>query len=124
MVARPDADEVAILRAASWIEIDPTADESAQMLALADELDAGEAAAIALALLRHADLLLIDDLDGRRAATACGLSIRGTLGVLVEARRNGLLSTLRPVFERLAASGFRADERIIRAALEAVDEGG
>ncbi len=124
VVARPDAHEVAALRAASWMEIDPGADGSAQMLTLADDLDAGEAAAIALALLRHADLLLIDDLDGRRAATACGLAIRGTIGVLVEARRDGLLPALRPVLDQLALSGFRLDERLYRAALEAVGEGG
>jgi predicted nucleic acid-binding protein len=92
------------------------------MLALADNLDPGEAAAIALALLRGADLLLIDDLDGRRAATARGLSIRGTLGVLVEATRAGLLPALRPALDTLLGAGFRLDERLARLALEAVGE--
>jgi predicted nucleic acid-binding protein len=122
VVARPDAEDVPTLRAATWLEIDPGADGSAQMLALADNLDPGEAAAIALALLRGADLLLIDDLDGRRAATARGLSIRGTLGVLVEATRAGLLPALRPALDTLLGAGFRLDERLARLALEAVGE--
>lgn len=59
-------------------------------------LDEGEAAAIALAVERGASLLLMDEIDGRRAAQHHGLKIAGTLGILLEAKRQAHITALRP----------------------------
>lgn len=64
-------------------------------------LDIGEAEAIALAIEVHADTILIDELDGRAAAARAGLERVGVLGVLARARREGLISNLRPRLDRL-----------------------
>ena len=53
--------------------------------------DAGERAAIALALASRAELILMDDRAGVAAARAEGLSVIGTLGVLVRAARPGMV---------------------------------
>lgn len=69
-------------------------------------LDAGERAAIILALSIHADLVLIDDRKGTQAAIDSGLDVTGTLGILQRAARRGLLN-LADAFGRLRRTNFR-----------------
>lgn len=54
-------------------------------------LNTGEKQAIYLALRDTADLVLLDDLKAREEAQALGLTIKGTLGVLVQAQQQGAL---------------------------------
>ena len=56
------------------------------------DLDRGEAEAIALAIERRADLILVDEKRGRRIAAAAGLTVTGLLGVVARAKRTGLIS--------------------------------
>jgi predicted nucleic acid-binding protein len=64
-------------------------------------LDAGEAAALALALERNADYVLLDERAGRRIAQELGFNVIGVLGVLSEARRRGLVPLIAPLILRL-----------------------
>ncbi|MBK5939083.1 hypothetical protein CCR96_07415 [Halochromatium roseum] len=59
------------------------------MLAAA-EVDLGEAAAIALAQRLGSELLIIDDMAGRRLARRLGLAITGTVGIVLAAAESGL----------------------------------
>jgi predicted nucleic acid-binding protein len=72
----------------AWIEIlpDPPLDPTLATL------DAGERAAITLALSLHADVLLIDDWEGRAEAVRRYLRVTGTLGVLANAHQHQLLN--------------------------------
>jgi predicted nucleic acid-binding protein len=54
------------------------------------DLDAGETQAIVLAIELHADLLLMDERKGTKAARDMGLLTIGVFGVLLEAKRRGL----------------------------------
>ncbi len=86
--------------------------QTAEVERLHLELDLGEAEAITLAKELAADLLLIDETEGRRIAVSEGVKIIGLLGVLVQARRNGLLKSVRDATSELeSTAGFRvADE--------------
>jgi hypothetical protein len=64
-------------------------------------LHAGEAEALALALERRADLTLLDDGGARKRAAEAGLRISGVLGILLRARRNGQVPSLREEIRRL-----------------------
>jgi uncharacterized protein len=64
-------------------------------------LDAGEAEAIALALEIGADALLIDETAGRSEARRRGLAVTGVLGILIDAKKKGLLQAVAPLVDRL-----------------------
>lgn len=70
-------------------------------------LHRGESHAIALAEELHAGLLLIDDRVGMQVALKRGLTITGTLGVLVEAAQAGL-TQIEAVLQKLQETNFRA----------------
>jgi predicted nucleic acid-binding protein len=55
------------------------------------KLGVGETVVISLALELEADRVLIDDRDGSREAKPSGLTVVGTLGVLEEAAKRGLI---------------------------------
>ncbi len=77
-----------ILNPPSWLEIHATSELGDDPV---EGLDEGETAAIALAEALHADLLLIDERTGSRAAKRRGLLVTGTLGVLDLAAERGLI---------------------------------
>ena len=80
-------------------------------------LDEGEQEAILLAQELEADLLLIDDKDGRLEATRRNIAVVGTLGVLDKAADKDLLD-LPETLARLQQTSFRASAELIRSLLE------
>lgn len=64
-------------------------------------LHGGEIAALSLALELRADLVLIDEAEGRAAATALNLTTMGLLGILVQARQRTLIPSVAPLLDRL-----------------------
>jgi predicted nucleic acid-binding protein len=72
---------------------------------LEGDLDAGEAAALALAVERHADLVLLDEIRGRSVARRLGLAALGTVGLIVLAKRRGLIEAARPLITRVRSDG-------------------
>jgi hypothetical protein len=74
---------------------------------LPDALRAGEAQAIALAVEDEPPtLLLLDDLAARRVALGLGIAVTGTAGVVLLAKRRGLINAVRPTLERLREAGL------------------
>jgi predicted nucleic acid-binding protein len=113
---RPGASEV---RSAPWIEVvgvSAAATAGYELL-----VDAGEAAAIALAK-SEGGLLLMDDDRGRRLAIRLGLAVKGTLGILIVAKRRGHIPTVRPLLEGLVANGIRLSVKLVEATLREAGE--
>ena len=75
-----------------------------------------------LAVERHADLVLIDDRKGRLATARLGLASRGTLGILVEAKRAGRVERIAPLLEGLSKNGVWLSQAVLATALQSVGE--
>jgi uncharacterized protein len=104
----------------AWIQVSDVRDRAA-VAALVEDLGAGESEAIVLATELGLPLL-IDDGAGRAVARARGLQVTGTLGMLLEARRAGLIERVRPLTDQLRAVDFRADEALIESILREAGE--
>jgi len=92
-----------------WVEVRPTSHLHDASLA---KLDAGEEAAIALAVEIHADLPLMDDEEGVIAARGKGLAVTGTLGVLGRAAQRHLLN-LAEAFDLVKRANFRFRQEVM-----------
>ncbi len=85
--------------------------EAIALKVLESNLEAGEGEAICLYEEMDADLLIIDDLEGRRVAERLGINITGTLGVLLLAKREKFIDKVKPLLDEIVSNGFRvADE--------------
>ena len=101
-----------------WIEVQ----EGRVTPQLSRQLDAGERAAIALAIHRAADVVVLDDLAGRLAAAELGLAPVGSLGLLVRAKQRGLIPEVRPLMDAMIASRLYVSSALHRRILELAGE--
>jgi len=105
------------LETADWVRVERVANR-ALVLALQQELDAGEAEAIALALQTGADALLMDEHLGRETALHMGVQCVGLIGVLIEAKHRGLIEHVRPLLDALCdVAGFWVSRGLYRRVL-------
>ncbi|QMS87351.1 DUF3368 domain-containing protein [Nostoc edaphicum CCNP1411] len=105
-----------------WIQTRPVQDRTL-VEALSNELDIGEAEAIALALEMKADQVLIDERRGRMVAARLNLGYTGILGILVEAKSQRLISAVKPLLDALInQAGFWVAEPLYNRVLQLVDE--
>lgn len=98
-----------------WIRVVPLRSPLSQ-LSLAS-LDAGEAAVIELALQDNISDVCIDEIKGRRAAVASGLTVIGSLGLLGKARTLNIISSIRPLIIRAQTSGVYYDSNLVESFL-------
>lgn len=106
---------------ASWIEIVNIQDRLAVNVLL-DELDLGEAETIILASELKADWVLMDEKKGRRKLAQLGMPKIGTVGILLKAKQEGLLSVLSPELEKLRQRGFSLSQSVIDMVLLQANE--
>lgn len=89
---------------------------------LALDLGPGELAAMALARASPTRTLLLDDLLARRTAQAAGLTVWGTLRVVLEAKGRGLTPAVSPIVDRLRDSGMWISKPVQRRILDLAGE--
>jgi len=92
------------------------------LMQLLIDMDEGERSVLAQALQEGIDSVVLDDMEVRLIARRLGLKPIGTVGLLIIARRRGLLDSLKAELDRLKALGFWLSEELYREALKTVGE--
>lgn len=85
-------------------------------------IGAGEAAAILLCRQIGADRLIMDDLRGRREAQSRGISVIGSVGVLLTGKQKGWIGAIRPRLRDMLEVGIHLSPSLVQEALRLVGE--
>lgn len=105
-----------------WTEVAVPANQALVHL-LQKDLHAGESETIALAMECSADIVFLDESEARMTARIYGLTKSGVIGILIRARREGKIPSLREELDRLRNdAGFWVGEELCEKALMAVGE--
>jgi uncharacterized protein len=98
-----------------WIEVLPlSGPPHASLTAM---LDPGEAAVIALALELGASQVLIDERTGWREAQTNGLTPVGSVGIILLAKKKGLITEVKPHLHEMRTKGIYLSKRVIDNAI-------
>jgi predicted nucleic acid-binding protein len=104
-----------------WIEIVNVTDKSKQQI-LELQIDKGESSAIALALEIPNSTIILDDYKARRIANQLGLNFTGTIGIIVKARLQGHIPSIKPILAKIKKTDFRLSAEIEDEALKQAGE--
>ena len=99
-----------------WVNVVNVKDKHTQQI-LEIQIDKGESSAIALALETPDCTIILDDFKARRIAEQLRLSYTGTIGVIIKAKLNGIIPSIKPILEKMKQSDFRLSEEIELIAL-------
>lgn len=108
------------LKASPWLKIEKVLDIG--KIELLYELEQGEAEVIVLAKEKEIKNVLIDEKIARQQAKILGLNVIGTLGILLKAKKKGLLSVIRPLIIRIRNNGIWIKDEIVNGILKDAGE--
>lgn len=105
-----------------WLKTEPVTDRNLAEV-MGTTLDPGESEAIALAKQTQADILIMDETAGRAMARKLGITVTGTLGLLLKEVRAGRIASIGAEMDRLDKdAGFYISAGVKRSFLEAAGE--
>jgi len=103
-----------------WVTVRRPISELA--LPLVVNLGPGETEVLMLALEMREAVAVLDDALAREMAETLDLHLTGTLGLLLDAKKAGLISALRPLLDELQSLRFRLTPRTYSAVLRLAGE--
>jgi predicted nucleic acid-binding protein len=89
-----------------WVEIASVKDKYKQQL-LEMQLGKGESSAMALSLEIPNSILIIDDYKARKTAEILNLKFIGTIGLIIKAKLNGVIPSVKPLLQKIKQTNFR-----------------
>ena len=86
------------------------------------DLGPGENSLLAWAYRNPGCEAIVDDRMDRRCAEALGVPVRGTMGVVLLAKQEGLLTQVSLVIDALIAAGLRVSDALVAKSLQLAGE--
>jgi len=117
-----DAASKTLLAASDWIKV-RTVENIADYAMYQAKLHAGEVETMIIAQKPvKADLVILDDMAARKTAKYLGLTVTGTMGVLVKAKQKQIIPAVKPILDEIMRNGFYISEKVVKMVLKSVDE--
>lgn len=104
-----------------WIEVKDVSDKDKQKI-LELQIDRGESSAIALAMETPNCTIIIDDIKARKIAHQLGLTYTGTIGILIKAKLQGIIPSIKPLITKIKQTNFRLTDELESQALSQANE--
>ncbi len=121
ITAIEDSASMQIKAAYEWIHVKPICDNREKKMYKA-KLHAGEVEVMILAQEEGANLVIIDDNAAKKTAKYLGLTVTGTLGILLKAKHQGIVEKVSPLLSKMKQNGFHIDSRVEAFVLEQAGE--
>jgi predicted nucleic acid-binding protein len=115
----PNAANVRAACAAGWMVGVPPNDTN-KVAVLQAQLHAGEAETLVMAYEQRVEAVLVNDRHVRNFATAMGLRVIGTAGILVLAYERGLPVDVTATLDTMRRGGFRLADAVYQAIVQRV----
>jgi predicted nucleic acid-binding protein len=80
-------------------------------------LDNGESSGIVLAMETLQSVIILDDLKARKIAKQLDIPFTGTIGIIVKAKKSGIIKSIKPILEKIKQTNFRVSKEIETIAL-------
>lgn len=109
--SKPGAQAVIAASHFSWINVRP--DISVPSSLAHAQLDPGETAAIAMAMV-HGDTVIIDESRGRLVAKTLGVNLIGSAAVLIKLKADGVIPMVMPLLHQWQTFGYRLSPQLLR----------
>lgn len=121
VTAKGDLACTQIKTAKAWIHVEKIQDHTEKKMYRA-KLHDGEVEVMILAQEQKADLVILDDNAAKKTARYLGLTVTGTLGILLKAKRQGLIDEIRPLLFEMRQNGFYVSADVENMVLEQAGE--
>lgn len=119
-LSKPGAQAISIALKNGWV-ISHAVEMTETYRDLIDFLDKGEVDALVLAKQLNA-IALIDERKGRNAAKKHGISITGSAAVLIMAKQQGFIASVKSAVDLLREHGYRMSDKLVKEILKRVNE--
>ena len=103
-----------------WVEIQEIRNPDSRAYFL--DLDDGEAEVLILAKEQNVDLVIMDEIMGRRYAKQLGFNLTGTIGILLKSKENGLIESIKDLLTELTKKGTWLSPKLISTAIKLSNE--
>ncbi len=110
-----------IKAAGEWIHVEQIQEDTDKKMYKA-KLHDGEVEVMLLAQEKYADLVIIDDNAAKKTAKYLGLTVTGTLGILIKAKQKGIIKKLYPLLFEMKQNGFYINPALEATVLELAGE--